>query len=89
MTLQISPGDGEKFDEDMDAYRALLYEAILIPVFSNPATGQFSKPFLQIKRELVGSESDFIQAVVKVMINHCGGESNLAIEEFEKEADLS
>jgi len=84
-TLQISLGGGEKFDEAMDAYGALLYEGILVPLLPN-STNLPSGPLLQIKRELVGNESAFIQAIVKVMAAHCGEENHLAIEEFENEA---
>lgn len=88
-TLRISLtgiSAGEKIDEDLDAYGALLYEAILTPVFSNPVQ-HMSKPLLQMRRELVGNESTFIQAIVKVLKAHgSAADCHASIEEFEREA---
>lgn len=83
-TLRLSlNGIGkERVDEELETYGAILYESALSPVFTNQA----AKPSYQIRKEIVGNESAFIEAVMKVLKSHaCGNENHPALEELEKE----
>ncbi len=83
-TLRLSlSGIGRgRVDEELETYGAILYESTLSPVFTN----QSAKPSYQIRKEIVGNESAFIEAVLKVLKSHANGnENHPALEELEKE----
>lgn len=66
---------------DLNAHAALIYEAVLSPVVTNK-----NVMALQMNRDIVANDINFIKSVVYVMYSRSGGVDCPCVEEFKLEA---
>lgn len=86
LSLDGKTGDcGERLEVDIDTYGALLYAAVLSPVFTR--TSSPNQLMLQMKPAMLGNEIIFIKTILKAVKERAlGGSQNPIVSILEKDA---
>jgi len=86
LSLDGKTGDcGERLEVDTDTYGALLYAAVLSPVFTR--TSSPNQLVLQMKPAMLGNEIIFIQTILRAVKERAlGGSQNPIVSILEKDA---
>jgi hypothetical protein len=66
---------------DLNAHAALIYEGILSPV---AVAGNHM--MLQMNRDVIGNESNFLKSLLNALYSRCGGMEYTTVEQFNMEA---
>lgn len=66
---------------DINAYAALIFESIITPALTT--TGHIK---LQISKDIIANDKNFIVSILNVMYSKCSGPDHSIVEEFKHEA---